>query len=197
MGFYRSTSADCDLAHYASCPNGQYDLIGGGPVIDTAVNLTRQGFYWLQLGGTAIGPAAVSATTFPARAYPVASGLNGKLYIVGGYNNKRLKDVWSSADGKTWTNIVTAAPFSARQSFAMTAFNGQLWLVGGYDGTQLLNDIWVSSDGIDWTQKPLLPGFSARSNATLISFNDRLWLIGGTDSGGPRNDVWSTTDGVT
>src|SRR5579864_2258022 len=70
VGFYRSTSADCDLAHYASCPNGQYDLIGGGPVIDTAVNLTRQGFYWLQLGGTAIGPAAVSATTFPARAYP-------------------------------------------------------------------------------------------------------------------------------
>ena len=46
LNFYRSTSSSCVLANYSGCPNGQFDLLVGSAVTDTALNLTSTAYYW-------------------------------------------------------------------------------------------------------------------------------------------------------
>jgi len=189
LNFYRSTSSSCVLANYSTCPNGQFDLLAGSVITDTALNLTSTAYYWLEQGSRISPSTQIEIGRFSARQVPGLAAFNGRLFLVGGYDGQLRNDVWSSADGKNWTQVTPAAAFSPRRSFCMAVYNGQLWLIGGYDGTNVLNDIWVSSDGITWTQKPLSAGFSARESASLIAFQNRLWLIGGSDVVSDRNDV--------
>ena len=64
--FYRSSAVDCDLAHYASCADGQLDFLNGSVVTDTAATLSRVGYYVLKLGNQQ-AHLTVSAAHFSAR----------------------------------------------------------------------------------------------------------------------------------
>jgi hypothetical protein len=134
--------------------------------------------------------------------------LNGQLYIMGGWVDSfqpALRDVWSSSNGSTWTEVTSQAPWT-HSDLPMTAtFDGRMWMMGGYDlgrlpGATASNEIWSSADGANWTLEATAP-WSPRLGGALVRFNNRLYLLGGVEryfdgtAADLRNDVWVSDDG--
>ena len=127
---------------------------------------------------------------------------NGLLYVLGGYNSKlpsaerRLNDVWSSADGESWTLRNGNSPWEGREEFQAVSHNGRLYVLGGRSsssGNAYRRDVWSSVDGETWALDsgnawPIRRGLGA------VSHNGRLYVMGGQYN--PLyNDVWSSVDG--
>ena len=125
-------------------------------------------------------------------------GVSNKMWLIGGYDRASLdylNDVWSSADGVTWTLVTGEAGFSKRQSHAAVDFGGKLWVIGGLDPNPK-NDVWSSTDGITWTRATASAGFSGRYNHASVVFGGKLWVMGGFNGGYTLGDIWSSSDGV-
>ncbi|MDD2716857.1 MAG: Ig-like domain-containing protein, partial [Candidatus Wallbacteria bacterium] len=138
-----------------------------------------------------------SASAWGGRENHTSLVYNGKLWVIGGYAGSDKNDVWSSANGTTWTQATAAAGFSVRHGHTSVVFDNKIWVIGGLSGGSVyLNDIWSSGDGITWSKEVAAAGFSARYSHTSVVFNNKLWVIGGS-TGVPKNDVWSSGDGIT
>jgi Kelch motif/Galactose oxidase, central domain len=137
---------------------------------------------------------------------------NNRIWVLGGsdffsaeggtqtFNN----EVWSSADGVTWTHHTpSGAIFSPRAGHEVAAFNGRMWVVGGIDNATRYNDVWSSADGVNWVLEQANAAFSPRSQHTMVAFNNALWLFAGsaTPAGTAPSfglqDAWRSTDGRT
>jgi len=136
-----------------------------------------------------------------------AVAFQGKLWIFGGYDSGRmrgdtyLEDVWSSSDGKDWTQVTDSAPWHGRRGHTVTVFDDgtgdALYLVGGYIVNEQTgyrhygNDVWKSTDGISWTlikqdthpardsNTDFMPRFNHVSVAAFQGGKNYLFLIGG------------------
>ncbi|HEY5038682.1 MAG TPA: hypothetical protein VIJ93_06390, partial [bacterium] len=130
-----------------------------------------------------------------------------KMWVIGGYDGTNYKnDVWSSWDGKIWSQATTAAGFSTRAFSMGVSYNNNMWVIGGQNSNGVTNDVWYSSDGMSWTQATASAAFAPRKQSGSAMFNNKLWVIGGfngTDlsyngyNGTNYGDVWSSSDGVT
>ena len=128
---------------------------------------------------------------------------NGKIWVMGGrdadFND--LNDVWSSPDGKTWTQVNAAAEWKARSGHTSVVLDSKIWIMGGKRGFELLtlyNDVWSSPDGKTWTQVDAAADWKARDYHTSVVFDSKIWIMGGSDVDSNRlNDVWSSPDGKT
>ena len=142
---------------------------------------------------------------------------NGRLYVLGGYGgddgsncqsgainnsgNRRLNDVWSSADGKTWKLETANANWSARNFHQALSHNGRLYVLGGYDSNKkypyYLNDVWSSVDGAEWRLETRDAEWPERYWHQVVSHQGRMYVLGGDQLGGGHqgNDVWSSVDG--
>ena len=111
-------------------------------------------------------------------------------------------DVYSSADGKTWTLVTAHAGWSPRGLIiGNVVFAGKMWVIGGgtYDERTYTNDVWNSSDGVHWTQVAASAPWSGRQYHNIVVFDNKIWVIAGAtglDEGG-STDVWYSTDGHT
>ena len=92
---------------------------------------------------------------------------DSKIWVLGGYDGTdELNDVWSSTDGKTWTESTPSgsAPkdtdgtdgsaanwWTARSDHTSVVFDRKIWVLGGEDGSAR-NDVWSSPDGSNWTE---------------------------------------------
>ena len=135
-----------------------------------------------------------------ARSQPQAVAHNGRLYVLGGTEggaNGRKNDVWSWAEGESWSAVTLTAAWSARSGHQALSHKGRLYVMGGYDGGYT-NDMWSSVDGANWSfegnaQWPI------RTLHQAVSHNGRIYVLGGTDSNnnvsGRKNDVWSWAEG--
>lgn len=212
--FYSTNSSDCDYTHVANCINGQFVLLNGSTITDTATTLNQPGYYLLKDSNDHSSFRMLSNATFSPRAEHQVVNYNNSLLLIGGYlgiqnfESPELKnDVWSSIDGISWIEQTEHAGFSPRTGQKVVSFNNTLWLIGGNDRTvdYLIpgddngrkNDIWSSADGVIWTQQISKASFSPRTGHELISFNNKLWVIGGDDKNGLKNDIWSSTNGIT
>jgi hypothetical protein len=152
--------------------------------------------------------------------------LNGKMYLMGGWNPSNPKDcdgnnvfnkdrtneIWSTTDGLAWVREV---PYSSdrtkiwgeRHVFANLVHSGELWILGGDpNGGDYLNDVWKSSDGKNWNLQGILPeNLKNRVLSLYNEFNGQMWIMGGQTfpemipNGPPLityNDVYSSTDGL-
>jgi Domain of unknown function (DUF6242)/Galactose oxidase, central domain len=160
------------------------------------------------IGGGSWTKTAMLPASAANRRYTANCVFNNKFYMIGGQdpNGNVLKDVWSSTDGLTWTQVSNGA-FSARQKASVVAYNNQLWMIGGQDETgAYLKDIVISADnGLTWNvvpaDKTLPAAFTPRGNARLyVDANSILWIIGGeqtnpedTDFLAPHavTDIWT------
>jgi hypothetical protein len=159
--------------------------------------------------------------TFLARESHSSVEFGDKMWVLGGEGItddggflaiRSLDEVWSSADGKTWTEVTkdsdSSAKFTRRNNHSSVVFDDgsgeKIWIIGGIQpGVGRLNDVWNSSDGKTWTRvrrTGAAKGFHSRSNHTSVVFDNRIWVFGGT--GGSQvsivyDDVWSSTNGVT
>lgn len=132
-----------------------------------------------------------------------------QLWIMGGWFQSYEappRDVWSSANGKTWHLVQREAPWLHSDLAMSIAFRDRMWVMGGWykgrlEGHSASNQVWSSADGIDWRQDTKAAGWSPRIAAGLVEFKGRLWMLGGTEDyyfGNDvnlKNDVWSSADG--
>ena len=89
----------------------------------------------------------VEATTdaaWSARGFHSSVVFNGKIWVLGGYDNSRKNDVWYSTDGINWTKTSTAAAWSARDFHSSVVFDDKIWVLGGYDGSNNFNDVYFA-----------------------------------------------------
>ena len=134
---------------------------------------------------------------------------DSKIWVMGGSMGSEppltnYNDVWSSPDGKTWTQVNAAADWKARSYHTSVVFppdgaGKKIWVMGGTSsGLDRFNDMWSSSDGSTWTQVDAAAKWTARWGHTSVVFDSKIWVMGGTSSGLDRfNDVWSSDNGQT
>lgn len=88
-----------------------------------------------------------------------ATVFKGRYYILGGQADsagfRPLNDVWSTADGTTWTLETEYAAWEGRVGENPVVIAGRMYLIGGYSGNGrdriVYRDVWSSADGADWT----------------------------------------------
>jgi hypothetical protein len=139
---------------------------------------------------------------FSPRAFYGSAVFHDQIFVIGGENPRDLQvlhnDVWSSSDGRNWTELTANATFSPRRYLKVATFNNKLWVIGGIDANSKRNDVWSSTDGRNWSLVTADAGFSPRDNPVVVVFDNKLWVIGGQDDRHDLvNDVWSSSDGNT
>lgn len=206
---YRGASyGACDISNITGCDTGKKLLLNGSTTTNTAHTLANSAFYKLKEGSQVSTNSKEISAPFAGRSGHEVVFFKNKLWVIGGQSGSAYKnDIWSSDDGKSWTQVsVTGTQFSGRAYHQVVKSNiggsEKLWLIGGFDGTNSKNDVWSSTDGATWTQSTLSgTPFSARLGHGLVAADidgsEKLWLIGGSDGDKYKNDVWSSTDGAT
>ena len=126
-----------------------------------------------------------------AREAHTSVAFEGKIWVIGGkgHNNTALGDVWSSADGKSWTEESAQdganVDWGNIYSHASTVFNGKIWVTGGVSSEGARNSIWSSADGRSWDKgKPL---DSNVLSARMVDYGNRLYIFG-------QAKFWSSTN---
>ena len=126
---------------------------------------------------------------------------NDRMYLLGGLtkdkskgNEGRFNDVWSSADGSSWS-FEGNANWDARYFHQAVSHQGRLYVLGGRISNDS-SDVWSWAVGEEnWTPETS-NGWPARDNFQAVSYDGLLYVMGGQDnSNSNRNDVWSSADG--
>ncbi len=134
-----------------------------------------------------------------------------QLWLFGGWFDSfhaPPRDVWSSADGKTWKLVEKEAPWKHSDLPMTLTFQDKMWFMGGWfngrlEGHGASNEVWSSTDGVKWDQATASAGWTPRIAAAVVEFKGKMWMLGGTenyyfgDDKSLRNDVWSSSDGKT
>ena len=119
---------------------------------------------------------------------------NDSFYIINGFGEQVLGDVWSSDDyGRQWdleTNLDNTG--FERYAHSSVVFDDKIWVIGGYD-TNPIGNIYSSTDGIDWSEEEFAGTFKRRYNHTSVLFKNKIWVIGGYDDTVFMDDVMSWT----
>ncbi len=153
--------------------------------------------------------AATEHAAWSGRLAAAAVVFRGRMWILGGTENyyfgdeKSLKnDVWSSADGKTWTLETADAGWSPRAYHQAAVLGDRIYVFGGGNYVpkyQAVNDVWSSADGKTWTKETDAAAWHPRLWFSAVTYRDRIWVLGGWSNQPSRNwgDVWYTRDGRT
>ena len=168
------------------------------------------GITWTQVDANGSSDVGDLNAPWSARNHHRAVSFDGAIWLLGGNEGtSRTNDIWKSADGITWTEVITTGTkWSGRHQHQVVLFDSTLWLLGGSDNEGAVkNDVWKSTDGITWEQVDANGSangsnapWSAREKHQVVSFNGVLWLLGGYDGiGNPglKNDIWKSADGTT
>ena len=150
--------------------------------------------------------------------------LKDQMWLLGGWNPgdkvhfPRIcnNEVWSSADGATWTLVKPntfvddsfdpAQDWEGRHTAGYVVYKDRMWIVGGdVNQGHYHFDVWNSDDGETWTyvNKGHDVPWGPRALHYTLVFQDRIWVMGGQTM--PRfapaeevfyRDAWTTTDGI-
>ena len=168
------------LPQLAPAPETWYNDVWNSTDGVTWTQVQTQGPSWIKHG--AIGGSVV---------------FNNRMWVVGGgtywtpsASEQLYNDVWSSADGVTWTQNLANAPWAKRKYHNIAVFDNKMWVIGGADAaTGDKQDVWYSSDGVNWTELANTP-WLARHAASVFVYNNALWLAAGDRM---TRDVWRLT----
>jgi hypothetical protein len=190
--------------------NNKMWVIGGG-TYDTPSAPDREYYndVWSSVDGLNWVQEATSSPWDP-RQYHSVTVFDGRMWVVGGYNDSDLNDVWNSVDGVNWKKVY-ASPFPARHATSVFVHDDgtgeALWMAAG---SHLSPDVWKLSpvDGsgptplgiidVDVQGVPGTTGFVWDSNHPYggnPSFYQHAWY----DEGDPRNGeaiIFSNTFGL-
>jgi len=158
------------------------------------------------LYATRLGPDWVPvniAAPWQQRAYFGAVTNIGRMWVLGGLGPVfGRSDVWSSADGQNWSQVMTNAPWGRRQGHMTVELNETFFVMGGVtndnsDNQVFANDVWSSQGGTNWFQVTGSARWGPRRYSASVAFNNRIWVLGGIEPGNVfRNDVWYSPDGL-
>ncbi len=183
--------------HYTVVHQDKIWVIGGQTIPTFAA--AGEKFYrdaWTSTDGIAWKQVEIKEPAWPQRGMIGGSAvMNGRIWILGGGtyetpafpSRKFFSDVWSSADGTTWTQHAKDAPWHPRQYHDVAVFDDRLWVMEGYhvDGGNR-RDVWHSADGVTWTEVPATP-WKPRHAASVYVHDNGLWMVAGNNM---EPDVW-------
>ena len=150
---------------------------------------------------------ATSTVQFSQRDGHSSVVLGRNMYVIGGRSSgsySYLNDVWTSTDGKRWTEVTTSAvqKFPARAGHSSVVLGNKIYLIGGFtlntSGYIRWQDVWKSKDGKKWEEvtTPTSQKFPKRSDHSSVVRKDEIYVIGGASQSKKRfNDVWESADG--
>lgn len=101
----------------------------------------------------------------------------GKLWISGGYPGG-IRDLWSSADGISWTKILDETPYDVYSQ--LVVYKDRLWAIG--------SSVWSSNDGVHWVRVSRSTPFCCRGS--VVVHEGKMWQLGSGQF------VWWSEDGV-
>ncbi len=186
--------------HYTLVHDGKIWVMGGQTMPGFVKGETKEAFYndvWNSEDGVTWTRVAPHADWSPRGMIGGGAVFNGRMWILGGgtYDTpstptrKFHNDVWSSADGVSWTRHVESAPWPPRQYHEVAVFDNQMWVMEGYDGRGNRNDVWYSPDGVNWRELPDTP-WAPRHAASVFTYENALWMVAGNNM---FPDVWKLT----
>lgn len=115
---------------------------------------SADGKTWTQVTGRASWPPRIWNSTVVYR---------NRLWMMGGFRAEptwnNFNDVWFSADGADWNQLVSEEVWSPRHEFSAYVFDGKLWVVGG-NAWPLQNDAWyLEIKGLTFLTQPVIEEF--------------------------------------
>lgn len=118
-----------------------------------------------------------------------------KLFIAGGMgeggSDNLLADIWSSPDGRNWTQESADAGYGARVGMSVLALGDYLVMTGGHSFPDSHNTVYTSSDGVNWTLLTAQAIKQMNQTHSVTVHEEELWLYSGLN-----NDyMWSSPDG--
>ncbi len=101
--------------------------------------------------------------------------LNGKIYLLGGWNHVTVEnEVWTTDDLTTWIRLPDA-PWQPRHGAGWVVHKNKMFVVGG----ELIDDVWASPDGVNWTLLVSGAPFGQRYTPIVHSNGEYIYLYGG------------------
>jgi len=183
--------------HYTCVHKDRLWVIGGQTVPGFAPS--AEAFYrdiWSSSDGISWEKSKPKEPYWPQRGMIGGSAVfKDRIWILGGGTyetpkvpeRKFFNDVWSSADGVSWTKHLGLAPWEARQYHDVAVFDDRLWVLEGYAAASgNRKDVWYSADGANWYEVPATP-WKPRHAASVFTFKNGLWMVAGNNM---ESDVW-------
>ncbi|GJL70847.1 MAG: hypothetical protein NMNS01_00460 [Nitrosomonas sp.] len=164
-----------------------------------------------------LGTWATGAPAPTKRTEVAVATVEGKIYVVGGFNKPSLKNALDYAisravevydpETNTWT---TATPLpEGRHHAGIAVLNGKLYVIGGF--AQSLLSVWKAVPTVYqydpvtavWRELAQMP--TARGALGVTVYRDRLYAIGGYDGErntaavevfDPQSDTWSSAASI-
>jgi hypothetical protein len=164
--------------------NGRLWMIGGG---GNEAWSSATGAEWSKVSFSAVipGQAAWASVSF-----------KGRLYVLGDEFQ-----LWSSADGFSWTEEVHQLPgFNVvLDTPRLLAFADRMILIGGmqYSAPNYIREVYESSDGKTWSKISNALPFAGEAFRDAVELNGKLFAFTGTSADTFAAEVWSSTDAVT
>jgi hypothetical protein len=134
---------------------------------------------------------------------------DGEIFLIGGglkvvppgeqFNETvaEMTDIWSSADGRTWTQRAATLPFPARTHFSVASTSFGCVVSDGSVGVQdnFSNDLYIASDCLSFEAVPD-PPLQPRHASSVAEFNGTLVILGGNPSRGAGPTIWQYAPGI-
>ena len=122
-----------------------------------------------------------------SRMFAVSFVINNKAYIVGGWGNNFLTDVWeydpAVGMGGTWTEKADF-PGPGRARAVGFSINDKGYVATGSGFAGDMKDLWEYDAAADaWIQKTDMPTINGRSEAFVFVLNNKAYIGGGRTPG--------------
>lgn len=169
---------------------------------------------------------ATSGAAWNVRNLSAAVSYGGNLWLIGGsyYNGVSYiyySDVYSSANGSTWSAATTQAAFGQIAGHTTLNFNGKMWVIGGVNyltnamtlsgaltptptviispSSLPTDNVYSSTDGVSWSAASTVSALPPRYLHSAVVYGSDMWVMGG-NSGGVSGvyylgDCWYSPDG--
>ena len=121
------------------------------------------------------------ASMSTARQSLAAAAIDGKLYVMGGYDGQNRLSSVERFDPVTNAWEAVAPMSTARFCPAAAAIDGKLYVMGGSDGQHRFSSVVERFDPAKNAWEAVAPMSTARSNPAAAAINGKLYVMGGYD----------------
>jgi hypothetical protein len=103
---------------------------------------------------------ATDHAPWPPRIWNSSAVYKNRIWFMGGFRAEptwnNFNDVWYSADGAEWSQLVTEDVWAPRHEYSLYVFDNKLWMVGG-NAWPLQNDVWsLEIKGLTFLSQPVI-----------------------------------------
>ncbi len=175
------------MGHCAATVNGKIYVIGG--VLDLSWPPTNSqpptNIIEVYDPNTDSWSTPVTTGTFNPRTSATANAVNGKIYVIGGYDTLGIVYDVSVFDPSTneWSTAPATADFYPRQDHTSAVIDGKIYVFGGSDDFFPLNVTDVFDPATNtWLALTTTGLFYPRYALTASVFGDKAYVFGGYNS---------------